>query len=37
MATACPDQLTLWDLGKQQVTVAFDGGQLVSDAGLLAL
>jgi hypothetical protein len=37
MATACPDQLTLWDLGKQQVTVAFDGGQLVTDAGLLAL
>jgi hypothetical protein len=37
MATACPEQLTLWDLGKQQVTVAFDGGQLVTDAGLLAL
>jgi hypothetical protein len=37
MATACPDQLTFWDLGKQQVTVAFDGGRLVTDAGLLAL
>lgn len=37
MATACADQLTLWDLGKQQVTVSFDGGQLVTDAGLLAL
>ena len=37
MATDCPQQLTLWDLGKQQVTVDFDGGQLVSDAGLLAI
>jgi hypothetical protein len=37
MATDCPQQLTLWNLGKQQVTVAFDGGQLVTDAGLLAL
>src|SRR5260370_25014209 len=37
MATACSEQLTLWDLGPQQVTIAFDGGQLVSDAGLLAL
>lgn len=37
MATGCPQQLTLWDLGKQQVTVAFDGGQLVTDAGLLAI
>jgi hypothetical protein len=37
MATGCLDQLTLWDLGPQQVTVAFDGGTLVTDAGLLAL
>jgi hypothetical protein len=37
MATGCREQLTLWDLGQQQVTVAFDGGSLVSDAGLLAL
>ena len=41
MNTACHEQgsehLTLWDLGRQQVTVAFDGGELVSDAGLLAL
>lgn len=37
MATACREQLTLWELGPQQVTVAFDGGSLVSDAGLLAL
>jgi DDE family transposase len=37
MATDCLEQLTLWDLGPQQVTVAFDGGSLVTDAGLLAL
>jgi Transposase DDE domain group 1 len=37
MATDCSQQLTLWDLGKQQVTVDFEGGQLVTDAGLLAL
>lgn len=38
MTTDCADrQLRLWDLGKQQVTVAFDGGTLVTDAGLLAL
>lgn len=37
MATECPQQLTLWDLGKQQVTVDFEGGQIVADAGLLAI
>jgi hypothetical protein len=37
MATGCSEQLTLWDLGPQQVTVDFHGGQLVSDAGLLAI
>jgi hypothetical protein len=37
MATDCSEQLTLWDLGQQAVTVAFDGGQLVTDAGLLSL
>jgi hypothetical protein len=37
MATDCSEQLTLWDLGQQQVTVDFDGGCLVTDAGLLAL
>jgi len=37
MATGCSEQLTLWDLGPQQVTVDFDGGCLVTDAGLLAL
>jgi hypothetical protein len=37
MPTDCLEQLTLWDLGPQQVTVTFDGGQLVIDAGLLAI
>src|SRR5713226_2157750 len=31
------EQLTLWNLGTQQVTVDFDGGRIVSDAGLLAM
>ncbi len=37
MATGCLEQLTLWELGQQQVSVDFDGGALVTDAGLLAL
>jgi hypothetical protein len=28
---------TLWDLGPQQVQVTFDGGRIVSDAGLLGV
>src|SRR5258708_23876331 len=36
--TAQPDpHLTLWNLGSQQIHVAFDGGRIVSDAGLLAV
>lgn len=31
------DHLTLWNLGPQQLRVDFDGGRIVSDAGLLAL
>ncbi len=30
-------QFTLWNLGPQQLRVAFDGGRIVSDAGLLAV
>ena len=30
-------QFTLWDIGSQQLRVSFDGGRLVSDAGLLAV
>src|SRR5213593_1204626 len=37
MLTDCGTQLTFWTIGRQQVTVDFDGGQIVSDAGLLAV
>ncbi len=37
MTTGCPQQFTFWNLGRQQVTVDFEGGQIVSDAGLIAL
>jgi Transposase DDE domain group 1 len=33
--TGCLDQLELFEIGRQQVTVTFDGGMVVSDAGLL--
>lgn len=35
--TACSRQLTLFSVGKQEVTVDFEGGQIVSDAGLLVM
>src|SRR6516165_11720788 len=37
MATGCSEQITFWDLGPQQVVADFEGGCLVSDAGLLAI
>jgi hypothetical protein len=37
MTTDCFQQLTMWDLGSQQVTVTFQGGRIVSDAGLLGI
>jgi hypothetical protein len=37
MAPQRTDHLTLWDLGPQQLLVDFTGGQIVSDAGLLAV
>lgn len=37
MTTACGEQLTFGDLGQQPVTVDFQGGTLVTDAGLLAI
>lgn len=37
MTTGCLEQLTLWNLGPQQITVTFQGGRLVSDAGLLGI
>lgn len=35
--TECTRQLELFEVGRQQVTVSFDGGQVVSDAGLLPI
>ena len=37
MATACSEQLTFWQIGQQQVSIDFDGGTLVTDAGLIAI
>src|SRR4029077_17392083 len=37
MSTDCSQQLTFWKVGQQRVTVDFDGGQVVTDAGLLAI
>ena len=37
MALADTDHLTLWNLGPQQLLVDFQGGRIVSDAGLLAV
>jgi DDE family transposase len=35
--TVCFEQLELFEVGRQQVTVSFDGGSVVSDAGLLPI
>jgi hypothetical protein len=35
MQTDCTEQLSFWKVGKQQVTVDFHGGRIVSDGGLL--
>ena len=35
--TKCAGQLALFSVGKQQVTVYSQGGQIVTDAGLLPL
>jgi hypothetical protein len=37
MATGRSEQLTFWEIGQQQVTVDFDGGTLVTDAGLISI
>jgi hypothetical protein len=37
MATARLEQLTLWAIGQQEVTLANDGGRIVTDAGLLTV
>lgn len=35
--TDCTHQLELFEVGRQQVTISFDGGKVVSDAGLLPI
>lgn len=35
--TGCSRQLELFEVDRQQVTIRFDGGQVVSDAGLLPI
>jgi hypothetical protein len=35
--TECPEQLTLWKIGRQEVVATFDGGQIVTDTGLLSI
>jgi hypothetical protein len=37
MPTDCFQQLTFWTIDRQEVSVAFDGGRVVSDAGLLSI
>jgi hypothetical protein len=37
MAPECSEHFTLWNLGPQQLLVDFQGGRIVSDAGLLAV
>src|SRR5271163_3781066 len=37
MAPEVTDHFTLWNLGPQQLLVDFQGGKIVSDAGLLAV
>jgi hypothetical protein len=37
MVTTTNEQFTLWNLGSQQLGLDFQGGQIVSDAGLLAV
>lgn len=37
MKTGCAEQLTFWKIGKQEVTADFQGGEIVTDAGLLPI
>jgi hypothetical protein len=37
MKTECAAQLTFWKIGKQEVTADFQGGEIVTDAGLLPI
>ncbi len=35
--TECTRQLELFEVGAQQVTMSFEGGSIVSDAGMLSI
>lgn len=37
MSTECLQHLTFWNVGSQQLQVDFEGGRIVSDAGLLSV
>jgi hypothetical protein len=37
MSNHCPEQLTFWNLGSQQLLVDFHGDRVVTDAGLLSV
>jgi Transposase DDE domain group 1 len=37
MTTECSQQLTFWQMGRQEVVVDFAGGQVVTDPGLLPI
>jgi hypothetical protein len=37
MTTDCSQQLTFWKMGRQEVVVDFEGGQVVTDPGLLPI
>src|SRR5713226_95047 len=37
MRNESPQHLTFWNLGSQQLLLDFEGGRIVSDAGLLAV
>src|SRR5262249_52388640 len=37
MARQAQPHFTLWNIGPQQIHLAFDGGRIVTDAGLLAV
>lgn len=37
MKTECAGQITFWKIGKQEVTADFQGGEIVTDAGLLPI
>ena len=37
MMTGCSQQLTFWNMGRQEIVVDFEGGRVVTDPGLLPI